>query len=240
MLKIYICACKDKFYLKEAKICIDSIRKNGQFNGLIYLLTDIPQFIKQLEFNLTNLEVIKVRCKTNKLSAALRTQFFHYIENYDHNDIFLYLDTDIVIVKPLPSFDYIDDKIHVYGYKNGSQKSNSFSGNITNDPYFTSKPGICSGILLFRPSLKVKNVFDETYELYQKLLAEDKVSACWEQPALCYKLIEHDIYNISLNDCVVEKRGGMHSIENKSDTYIFIHFCGMRGPKRHQMMNEYL
>ena len=75
MLKIYICACKNKFYLKEAKICIDSIRKNGQFNGLIYLLTDIPQFIKELEFNLTNLEVIKVNCKTNKLSAALRTQF---------------------------------------------------------------------------------------------------------------------------------------------------------------------
>ena len=162
MLKIYICACKDKFYLKEAKICIDSIRKNGQFNGLIYLLTDIPQFIKQLEFNLTNLEVIKVRCKTNKLSAALRTQFFHYIENYDHNDIFLYLDTDIVIVKPLPTFDYIDDKIHVYSH-GGTQKSNSFSGYITKDPYFTSKPGICSGVLLFRPSLKVKNVFDETY-----------------------------------------------------------------------------
>ena len=32
MLKIYICACRNKFYLKEAKICIDSIRKNGQFN----------------------------------------------------------------------------------------------------------------------------------------------------------------------------------------------------------------
>ena len=219
MLKIYICACKDKFYLKEAKICIDSIRKNGQFNGLIYLLTDIPQFIKQLEFNLTNLEVIKVRCKTNKLSAALRTQFFNYIENYDHNDIFLYLDTDIVIVKPLPTFDYIDDKIHVYSH-GGTQKSNSFSGYITKDPYFTSKPGICSGILLFRPSLKVKNVFDETYELYQKLLGVNKVNGCWEQPALCYKLIEHDIYNISLNDYVAEKRGGMHSIETVSYTHL--------------------
>ena len=117
MLKIYICACKNKFYLKEAKICIDSIRKNGQFNGLIYLLTDIPQFIKELEFNLTNLEVIKVNCKTNKLSAALRTQIFNYIENYDHNDIFLYLDTDIVIVKPLPTFDYIDDKYESYGIR---------------------------------------------------------------------------------------------------------------------------
>ena len=239
MLKIYICACKNKFYLKEAKICIDSIRKNGQFNGLIYLLTDIPQFIKELEFNLTNLEVIKVNCKTNKLSAALRTQFFNYIENYDHNDIFLYLDTDIVIVKPLPTFDYIDDKIHVYSH-GGTQKSNSFSGYITKDPYFTSKPGICSGILLFRPSLKVKNVFDETYELYKKLLSDNKVNACWEQPALCYKLIEHDIYNISLNDYVAERRGGMHSIETKPDTYILIHFCGMRGSKRHQMMKEYL
>ena len=143
----------------------------------------------------------------------------------------MYLDTDIVIVKPLPTFDYIDDKIHVYSH-GGTQKSNSFSGYITKDPYFTSKPGICSGILLFRPSLKVKNVFDETYELYQKLLGVNKVNACWEQPALCYKLIEHDIYNISLNDYVAEKRGGMHSIENKSDTYILIHFLWIERPQK--------
>ena len=140
MLKIYICACKDKQYLKEAKICIDSLRKNGQFHGLIYLLTDIPQFLEKLDFDLTNVEVIKVKCGSNKMSAVLRTRLFHYIENYDTNDIFLYLDTDIVIVKPLPTFDYIDDKIHVYSH-GGSQKSNSFSGYITNNPYFTSKIG---------------------------------------------------------------------------------------------------
>ena len=240
MLQIYICACKDKQYLKEAKICIDSLRKNGQFHGLIYLLTDIPQFLEKLDFDLNNVEVIKVKCGSNKMSAVLRTRFFHYIENYDTNDIFLYLDTDIVVVKPLPSFNSIDNKIQVYGYNSVTQKSNSFSGNITKDTYFTSKPGICSGILLFRPSLKVKNVFDETYELYRKLLAEDKVLGCWEQPALCYKLIEHDMYNISLNNYVVEKRGGEHSFDKKPDTHIFVHFCGRRGPKRVGMMNEYL
>ena len=157
------------------------------------------------------------------MSAVLRTRLFHYIENYDQNDIFLYLDTDIVVVKPLPSFNSIRDKIQVYGYNSVTQKSNSFSGNITKDPYFTSKPGICSGILLFRPSLKVENVFDETYELYKKLLAEDKVLGCWEQPALCYKLIEHQMYNISLNDYVVEKRGGEHSFDkNPIHIYLFI------------------
>ena len=91
MLKIYICACKDKQYLKEAKICIDSLRKNGQFHGLIYLLTDIPQFLEKLHFDLTNVEVIKVKCGSNKMSAVLRTRLFHYIENYEYRMIFSYI-----------------------------------------------------------------------------------------------------------------------------------------------------
>ena len=34
-------------------------------------------------------------------------------------------------------------------------------GFTTNDPYYTKHTAICYGILLFRPTLKVKKVFDE-------------------------------------------------------------------------------
>lgn len=163
MLKIYICAFKNKYYLEEAKICIESLRTNGKFNGLIYLFTD-------MEVILPNVEVIKANVESIPLSASFRIQLFNYIKDYNSNDIFLYLDTDIVILKPLPSFDYIGNKIQVYGYPTRNQEGSSFSGFITNNPDFTKKTAICSGILLFRPSLQVKKVFDETYELYNELI----------------------------------------------------------------------
>lgn len=233
MLKIYFCAFKQEYYLEEAKISIKSLQTNGQFNGPIYLFTDMDVIIE-------NVEVFKVNCGSIPLSASFRTRIFDYIKDYDSNDIFLYLDTDIVIDKQIPSFNYIDDKIHVYGYSTRNQSGNSFSGNITNDPHFILKPAICTGILLFRPSLKVKNVFDETYELYKILLADNKVNACWEQPALCYKMIEHTMYNMSLNNYVIEERGGEHSIKNKKDAYIFNHFCGLRSTTRFKKMANML
>jgi len=95
---------------------------------------------------------------------------FEHIKDFSSTDIFLYLDTDIVVLKPLPSFDSIGDKIQVYGYPSRTQKEDSFSGFITDDVHYTSKPAICTGILLFRPSTNVKHVFDKTYTLYLDLL----------------------------------------------------------------------
>ena len=123
MLKVYLCALKKKCYLEEAKICIESLRTNGKFNGPIYLFTD-------MNISMTNVEVINVNCESVSLAPSFRLKLFRYINNYNSEDIFLYLDTDIVILKPLPNFKFIDNKIHVYGYPLRTQKENSFSGFI--------------------------------------------------------------------------------------------------------------
>ena len=236
MLRIYMCAFKKECYIKEAQICITSLRTKGQFKGPIYLFTD-------MDVVLTNINIIKVKCESIPLSAGFRTQVFNYIKDYDCNDIFLYLDTDIVILKPLPDFNFIGNKIQVYGYPIGgsvgpakTQVVHSFSGFITNNPHYTKQVAICSGILLFRPSLKVKTVFDETYELYKELIKKKKINLCWEQPSLCFKLIEHDMFTISLNEYVYEERFK----KPITDLHIFNHFCGMRGNTRYIKMKEYL
>lgn len=229
MLKIYMCAFKNNCYLEEAKICIESLRTNGKFNGIIYLFTD-------MEVTLHHVEVIKANVESIPLSASFRIQLFNYIKDYNANDIFLYLDTDIIILKPLPSFDSIGNKIQVYGYPSRTQVEDSFSGFITNNPHFTKKTAICSGILLFRPSLKVKKVFDEIDELYNELIKKNKINSCWEQPALCFKLIEHDMQTISLNDYVYEERTN----DSITDLHIFNHFCGLRGNTRYINMKKYL
>lgn len=229
MLKIYLCAFLSTIYLEEAKVCIESIRTHGDFKGTIYLFTDMDVFIKDVE-------VIKTKCASVNLSASYRTRLFDHLKDLSDNDVFLYLDTDIIVLKPLPTFDDIDNKIHVYGYPKRTQKEHSFAGFITNDINYTSQTAICSGILLFRPSLMVKKVFDDIYKLYIDLINKGKINACWEQPALCYVLIEQDMFNISLTDYVYEER-----TKNKiSDNHIFNHFCGMRGDSRYNNMKKYL
>jgi hypothetical protein len=229
MLKIYLCAFLNKIYIEEAKVCIESIRTNGCFKGTIYLFTDMDVFIE-------GVEIIKTTCASIQLSACYRTRLFDHIKDISKDDIFLYLDTDIVVLKPLPSFDHIGDKIHVYGYPSRRQKEPSFSGFITDDINYTSQTAICSGILLFRPSPKVKKVFDDIYKLYMDLIKKNKINACWEQPALCYILIEQDMYDISLSEYVYEER----TKSKITDLQVFNHFCGMGGDSRYNNMKKYL
>jgi len=229
MLKIYVCAFFNKIYIEEAKICIESIRTTGGFKGPIYLFTDMDDYID-------GITIIKTTCESVPLSASYRTRLFEHIPDLSADDIFLYLDTDIVVLKPLPSFDSIGYKIQVYGYPLRTQIEKSFSGFITNDIIYTNKIAINSGILLFRPSIKVKSVFDETYTMYLDLIKNNKINDCWEQPALCFTLIKQDLYDISLNDYVYEERTN----GKINDLHIFNHFCGLRGELRYKNMKKYL
>jgi len=229
MLKVYLCAFLNDAYIEEAKICIESLRTTGRFTGPIYLFTD-------KDISIIGVEIIKVKCESIPLSSSFRTRLFEHMKDFNVDDIFLYLDTDIVLLKPLPSYDHIGDKINVYGYPSRTQAQRSFSGFITNDSNYTTKTAICAGILLFRPSPKVKKVFDDTYELYIKLIKEKKSNECWEQPALCLILIKEDMYDISLTDFVYEER----TKTNIQSSHIFNHFCGLRSNKRYEQMKKYI
>jgi lipopolysaccharide biosynthesis glycosyltransferase len=227
-LTIYLCAFLNKCYADEAIVCIESIRKNGKFTGDIYLFTDLDVIIDRVH-------IIKTSVSSVELSSAYRTRFFEHI-NYSEKDIILYLDTDIIIMKPLPTFDTIDDKIHVYGYPTRKQIEHSFSGFITDNIQYTSKQAFCAGILLFRPSTTIKKIFDEIYELYTELLKKGKINLCWEQPALCYKFIQHDIHECSLTKYVHEER----TQSKISEIAVFNHFCGMRSNIRYIKMKTYV
>lgn len=227
-LKVYLCAFKNQHYLEEAKLCITSLRSKGCFTGPIYLFTDMDCDIREAH-------VIKVECDSVYLSSSFKTRIFEYL-GYDDGDIFLYLDTDIIVFKPLPTFETISNKIQVYGYEGRTQEAESFCGFIVSDTDYITKPAINTGILLFRPSAEVKYVFDAAYDLYCKLIKEDKVNLCWEQPALCYEMIKNDMMEISLTDLVYENRTG----KNILDTMVFNHFCGLRGIHRQSIMIEFL
>jgi hypothetical protein len=68
------------------------------------------------------------------------------------------------------------------------------------------------------------------------LIDKNKINGCWEQPALCFTLIETDMYNISLNNLVYEER----TKTKPSNSAVFNHFCGLRGPIRYTNMKKYI
>ena len=230
---IYLCAFKKKEYIEEAKICIESIKKYGNFNGTIYLFTD-------MKINIENVIIINVDVESVYLSASYRLRFFEHfnLKDLDKNEIILYIDTDIVVLNTIPSFDNINSKIQVYGYNDRTQNIHSFAGFITRDKKYIDKMAICSGILLFRPSEEVKKCFDESYNLYLDLIEKNKVNSCWEQPSFCYTLTKLDMVEISLSDITCEER----SLNNKpiEKHIVFNHFCGMRSNNRHLKMKKYL
>jgi hypothetical protein len=188
-----------------------------------------------MDVNIDGVDIIKEKCENVFLSASFKTRIFKYFPDFSAYDQYLYLDTDIVALKPLPTFDSIGSKIQVYGYPARTQREHSFAGYITQDIKYTSKMAISSGILLFRPSVEVKRVFDDTYELYTTLIKQNKVNHCWEQPALCYVMIDQDMYDVSLTEFVYEER-----LNRTPTKEVFNHFCGLRGEARKYMMKKYL
>jgi lipopolysaccharide biosynthesis glycosyltransferase len=236
-LKIYLCAFKNPSYFAEANICIRSIREKGKFNGPIYLLTD-----QEVKDDLYGTQVIQTACESVYDSASKRLEIFHYIPDFNETDIILYLDTDIVVKNTIPDFKDIDENVNVYGYdgtfgySQRSQNEKSFAGHIAPGK-FTIHNGFCSGILLFRPTQKVKTIFENALELYKKEIQRNNINYCWEQPSLCYILIENEAYTISLNKYVMENRASSFTYK---EGVIFNHFCGERGDQRAKRMLEHL
>lgn len=235
MLKIYTCVFFSKYYLEEAKICIKSLRTNGKYSGVIYVFTDLDGV------DIDGAKIIKTTCDSIANSSAFRLNVFKYLE-FEPNDIILYLDTDIVTLKPVPNFEQLDDKVNVYGYdgtfgfNNRKQNGISFAGYLTNDQYVLEQNAFCAGILLFRPTQKIKDLFAETIILHAENVNKGKINSCWEQPSLCLILAKNDMFNITLNEIVMEER----THKKISDKNIFNHFCGMRGHTRYELMKKYL
>lgn len=235
MLKIYMCVFFSQDYVKEAKLCIESLRTHGKYAGEIYLFTDLE------DIKIEGVTIIKADCDSIANSSAFRLDVFNYIE-FKEDDIVLYLDTDIMILKPLPDFSWIDDKVNVYGY-NGTfgyrkrkQKEESFAGYLTTDREIVEQDAFCAGILLFRPTEYIRKLFADTLSLHRQNVKVGKINNCWEQPSLCFILAKNHMFSLNLNAFVHEER--MNA--NVKDSVIFNHFCGMRGHQRNVQMRKYL
>ena len=83
-------------YLDEALLCLKTIRNNGEFNGEVYIITNV--------FETTIEHAVKIYINEYKYSAdniigsGFKLKILDLIP-YEENDVFLYLDSDILVLK---------------------------------------------------------------------------------------------------------------------------------------------
>lgn len=219
-------------YLDEALLCLKTIRNNGEFNGEVYIITNV--------FETTIEHAVKIYINEYKYSAdniigsGFKLKILDLIP-YEENDVFLYLDSDILVLKKIELPDP-KDKVCVYGYPGRILEEISFAGFITDDPKIIHQPAFCSGIFLFRPTKEIKETFKNTWNDYEKNYYNKNFNGCWEQPFLTYHLTKDKLSNICLNDFVYEERSNVE----KNEKNMFNHLCGLRGIERKRIMKKYI
>jgi len=233
-MKVVYCAFNKYNYLEEAFISIESLRKIGKFNDKIYLVTNLnvnQQVIKNFDLHI----IYTNKFKSLQLSAGARLKIPELI-SLEEDEICMYIDTDIVILKELPIFE-VKEKFLVYGYPKRTQEDKSFAGLLTNNQDIINQPSINTGILIFRNSKINRKILLDSWEYYFSDISNNvKISEKWEQPYLCFKLCEYKNYEHTLNEFVGEERYP----ETINKNTVFNHFCTLRGKNRRNLMIRYL
>jgi len=236
-LRIVLCAFFKQTYIEQAKLSIKSIRKNGNFNGQIDLITNI-------DCNIDGVNVIKVNdCKDINDAFAYRLKMLDILD-WKENDTFLYLDTDIIVMKRLSNLKYNNEKVNVYTHKTApkNQDNNWYAGLLTKDPKILKQKPFCSGIMLFKPSNNIKEIFKEIWNFFQNDKKYNiKNLKYGDQPYINYKLCQHNLYDISLNNVVFDERTKYNNLKlNINNSHIFNHFCGYKGNDVIHLMKKYI
>jgi hypothetical protein len=144
-----------------------------------------------------------------KLHEALCSRL--YIFEYPHTmkyEKILYLDTDIIIQGNIQELlaHTIDTKL--YAFKEGNIGHPYWGGEFFDFSQLNLTPdasGFNSGVLLFRPTSTIKNLFSEIVNHISKSVSHGlPLPDCPDQSLLNYYFIKNDLYNITLMDSLVK------------------------------------
>ena len=242
---IYACVFENRDYVKLLELLILSINRNSPLSSTTdFLIITHPDYVEYINKNIClhdgrALHIYPI-VKTSLFEAGCaRLDIFTYpdINKYDK---ILYVDTDILFadsVERIFTIDISDDKI--YALKEGS----------IGDPYHgksywdlhgldPTTPAFTSGILYFKNSESMKQLFIDIRQLIQKDIYEDNnyIPGCLDQPFIVYKAViqgkyDNDIlFNLIYNTGYSIIDGCAKSSQFKQEhPYVVYHFFGGLG-----------
>jgi lipopolysaccharide biosynthesis glycosyltransferase len=230
---VYLCVFRDQAYVDMFAVFLESVSINYQTNGLdentdILVFTQ-PTFKTQIEelgkkYNI-NMLIHTIHCKTVAESKYARLFIFDVpmIHNYDK---ILYLDTDIITTKSLTTIfqqDILKDKLYAV-------RENTISTTYHGKHLFDfskvdqDTPAFNSGVLLFRNSLQMKELFACILQHIQKYEKEVGFVSCVDQPFFNYHAILR-----GMNEIDMLSRYSTNNPNGRSASTVICHFAGTYG-----------
>jgi predicted O-methyltransferase YrrM len=242
---IYACVFENRDYLKLLELLIQSINCNSPLDSntdfLVITHPDYVEYINQyIHLHDGRPLLIYSMIKSSLMEAGCaRLDIFSYpiIHNYDK---ILYLDTDILFaenVERILTIDISDDKLYALG-------EGAIGDPYHGKPYWDlhgldpNTTAFTSGILYFKNSNSIQQLFSDIKQHIQKDIYEDKnyIPGCLDQPFIVYNSAIQNKYNINIL-CEYVKNipheiidGNAKSSQFKTEyPYVLYHFFGGLG-----------
>lgn len=235
-----------QYYFDECMISVWSLRRNANYSGGIYVLTDrlyvpSPEIIELCGSQNLHITQILVPLPPSPAHAAgLRLEVLEYL-SVEAGGQLLYLDCDVVACAPFDSDTLFGDlykgQIGFYGYREGDtfprQRNQFMAGFLTSEKTIVSHPGFCTGVMAFYNEPKTRKFLNETGKRYAELLSSGHVNAVWEQPVICHQAIRQGVAELVLNEIVIDR---FMALRNDYTDAALIHLCGPRGKDNKEMI----
>ena len=230
---IYVCVFYQDSYIHLLSMLLHSLyaRSNIDSSNTEFLICTSAAFRPILEDMLTNypLSVNYYIFNANTLFEAgcSRLLIFQYphIQKYDN---ILYLDTDILInsdISQLFELPLLPDKL--YALEEGTIDSDLWGGQFFDfSKYDRNTPAFTSGILLFRNSLGIRQLFESIItHIYIYIYQQgNNIPVCLDQPFIIYNAISQNKYDNQVLKSYVE-----NNPSNVTPSIVVYHFPGGPG-----------
>jgi predicted O-methyltransferase YrrM len=249
---IFVCVFNNEKFIKLLYLLLESIYIFGAINLdthiLIYTSEEYMNIIKNSSLYRDNI-IFSINNNYNSVDLACRARLdlFELVNEQNQDRILdnyekiLYLDTDILIKNDINKiFDLLlEDKI--YALEEGSIDSGNTSWgsslflNNSEVNNYEDKSAFSSGVMLFKNSTVIKNLFN----IIKEHINSENISERWfhDQPYIVYNAMKHGLSN----NKVFKEHVGLNDYDIFNNKTI-IHFCGYPGVCDHKFvnMNNYL
>lgn len=234
----YFCVFYNRDYFKLADILLKSVLMFSKTDTIDFLIMTTDDFKDSVHALCATVgiyvRIFSVPLKTIFQAACARLQIFDYPE-IDKYDTILYLDTDIMVKDDLRKIFSFKLEERIYAIESGTIQSPSFGAQFFQAPFDPSIKGFNSGTLLFKRSLKIRDVFSRIRG-HAEAYAESGalIPYCMDQPFINYHFIRCGLYDNTLLNPYVSLFEGYDEVKNEA-TSIICHFSYPIGNSGHKL-----
>jgi len=232
-----MCIFYNKKYIELLKILLLSLKKFGKIDETIDILilthesfkTDLENFGKENDISFKTVILDSTTIEETKWARFEIFNLDRYIKINEYSKI-LYLDTDVIIQKYIKDVFKLELQDKLYG-KDAGNISGEYYGQKLFQEWFDLGNGrdidkktktFCSGVLLFKPSERIKELFNATLmHIKEYKNSGKKFGTCIDQPFINFNTIIRNMQDIELLKNIVTNNPDINTIKET-----ICHFAG--------------